>query len=222
MRREALILAVAGVLAATGASAVSVEEAGKGGAAFEPPLPAPAAAVDLPDATLGVALLSALEMLSGGIGSTHALWHQLNETGSDEAMTFTNVVRAPDGTATKQVFTRFEDLDVYVRKIAAARQAYTSEINRRGYYSLSAAYKVNAAADCSADWFGNGPATIHKAGAVFELWQGQKGFIGATVGETIVIIFHKGLHPPLVGRSGAEIDLVEAGGTCRIALAPNE
>jgi hypothetical protein len=222
LSRAALILAFVGAIVAGEAQAVSAVEPGKNGAAFDPPLPAISSVADLPDVSLGVALLSSLEMLSGGIGSTHALWHQLNEAGSDDAMTFTNVVRAPDGSATRHVFTRFEDLDLYVRKIMAARRAYTEEIDRRGYFKMAASYSVDAADDCSPDWFGDGSVMIHKAGAVFELWQGQKGFIGATVRETVVVIFHKGLHPPLVGRGGEEIHFVEAGGKCAITLAPSE
>jgi hypothetical protein len=215
-----LILGLVAVLAAGDAAAVSSEESDRSGAAFEPPLPAADAIPRLPDATLGVALLSSLEMLSGGIGSTHALWHQLNEAGSDESMSFTNVVRAPDGSATRHVFSRFEDLDLYVRKIMSARQAYTEEIDRRGYFKIGAAYMVDAGADCSPNWFGDGRATVQKAGAVFELWQGQKGFIGATVGDTVIIIFHKGLRPPLVGRGDTGIHLVEAGGKCMMTLQP--
>jgi hypothetical protein len=210
------------MVAAGETGAVSSPETGKNGAAFEPPLPAISSVAELPDTTLGLALLSSLEMLSGGIGSTHALWHQLNEAGSDDSMRFTNVVRAPDGSATRQVFTRFEDLDLYVRKIMAARQSYTEEIERRGYLKVASLYTVDAGADCSPDWFGDGPAMVHKAGAVFELWQGQKGFIGATVGETIVIIFHKGLRPPLIGRGGGDINLVEAGTACQMTLRPAE
>ncbi len=222
MSRATLTLALLGVLAAGDAAAVSSQETDKNGAAFEPPLPAISSAPQLPDATLGMALLSSLEMLSGGIGSTHALWHQLNEAGRDESMRFTNVVRAPDGSATPQVFTRFEDLDLYVRKIMAARKAYTEEIDRRGYFKVATSYTVDAGPECSPDWFGDGRAMVHQAGAVFELWQGQKGFIGATVGETAVIIFHKGARPPLVGRHDGGLRLVEAGGKCEIALQPVE
>lgn len=202
---------------------ISEAKAGQGDAAsseIEPSLPPLSQVSELADEDLGFGLLAATEMLTGGVGTTDAVWEELHEKGVKELGTFTNVVTSPDGKTRNQVFKRFEDLHAYVEKIRRSHEAYKAEISRRGFQPVGPTYAVKAGKGCSPDWFVSGEATTERIEFLFALHQKDKAFLGASVRETVVIIFPGGDRRPLVGKiDHTGIALVEVGGKCEMKLS---
>lgn len=180
----------------------------------EPPIPSERLASRISDANLAFSFLAAVEMFDLA-ATIHAAWKATPEGLS----TYTAGFTSPDGSIGSPVIKSFDEMDRFFGKIRQRRDAFESEVIKRGFHRIPDRYIVGSAKGCAKGSPTRGKVKMEMSKVLFKLQQGSETYIGATVRRTVVLMYPGATQPPLFGRKhGKTILLRDLAGKCTVRL----
>jgi hypothetical protein len=139
---------------------------------------------------------------AGVIETPYRLFKRRGEQEKAAPINVQHVYHYPDGTTKTVTIKTFKELKRLQNNQRSLYATYRKAIMQRGFRQLASSYNAMVTPDCSERWFASGQVAVQQNAFLIRVSQASKSFLGATVENSVIVVFPGGFLPSLSGKYG--------------------